>query len=125
MFFSGSSQLWKLDDKNKLINKANIWSSDNDFNITLNGSFYLIENISSKKKKVLGINRKKKLVEEQEKGKNGQFWKKGVPNDEDYFTLEGSKSSKVMTAVSEDQIKMKGKLLAGKLVNYSFSYHYN
>ena len=59
MFFSGSSQLWKLDDKNKLINKANIWSSDDDFNITLNGSFYLIENISSKKKKVLGINRKK------------------------------------------------------------------
>ena len=48
-----------------------------------------------------------------------------MPNDEDYFTLEGSKSSKVMTAVSEDQIKMKGKLLAGKLVNYSFSYHYN
>ena len=61
-------------------------------------------------------------MEEQE---NGQLWKKGVPNDEDYFTLECSKSSKVMTAVSEDQIKMKGKLLAGKLVNYCFSYHYN
>lgn len=118
VLFSESSQLWN----DKLINKANIWSSDDDYKITPNGSFYLIENISSNKKKVLRITRKnnfeeKKFVE----GKDGQLWIKGEPNDEGYFTLEGSKSSKVLTAVSEDEMKMKGKLLA----TYCFSYHYN
>ena len=123
MFFSDSAQLWKLDDDNKLINKADIWSSDDNFTITSNDSLYWIENISNKEKTVLGrVNRKNNVVKEEDfvEGKDGQLWKKGEPNDEDYFTLEGSKSPKVMTAVSEDRIKMKGKLMAGKLVNYFF-----
>ena len=122
VFFSDSTQLWKLDHDNKLINKANIWSSDDDFKITPNGLIELIENNSTNKKTVLRINRKNNVVEEKKfvEGKDGQLWKKGEPNDEGYFTLEGSKSRKVMTAVSEDKIKIKG-----KLVNYCFSYHYN
>ena len=117
-------QLWKLDDK-KLINKAELWASEDDFNITLNGSFYLIENIS--KKKVLGINGESNVVvgENFVEDKDGQLWKKGELNIEGYFTLAGSKSQKVMTAVSEEKIEMKGKLLMGKLVNYCFSYHYS
>ena len=84
-----------------MINKAEKWSSDDDFKITRNGSFYLIEY------------------------KDGQLWKKRKPNIGGYFTLEGAKSQKVMTAVSEEKIEMKGKLLMGKLVNYCFSYHYS
>lgn len=102
VLFLDSSQLWKLDDKKeKLINKAEIWSSYEDFKITPNGSFHLIEY------------------------KDEQLWKKGEPNIEGYFTLEDAKSQKVMTAVSEEKIEMKGKLLMGKLVNYCFSYHYS
>ena len=113
-------QLWKLDGK-KLINKAELWASEDDFEITLNGSFYLIENIS--KKKVLGINGESNVVvgENFVEDKDGQLWKKGELNIEGYFTLAGSKSQKVMTAVSEEKIKMEGKLLLGQLVNYCFS----
>ena len=102
-------QLWKLDGK-KLINKADKWSSEDDFEITLNGSFYLIENISSEKKKVLGINRKSNVVagENFAQGKDGQFWKKGELNIEGYFTLKDSKSSKVLTAISGNSLEIKG-----------------
>ena len=104
-----------------MINKAELWASEDDFEITLNGSFYLIENIS--KKKVLGINGESNVVVEENfvEDKDGQLWKKGELNIEGYFTLAGSKSQKVMTAVSEEKIKMEGKLLLGQLVNYCFS----
>ena len=104
-----------------MINKAELWASEDDFEITLNGSFYLIENIS--KKKVLGTNGESNVVvgENFVEDKDGQLWKKGELNIEGYFTLAGSKSQKVMTAVSEEEIKMEGKLLLGQLVNYCFS----
>ena len=44
--------------------------------------------------------------------KPGQSWKRGDSNNEGYFTLKHSESPKVMTAVSENKIKLKGKFVA-------------
>ncbi len=48
------------------------------------------------------------ILEELEEGKAEQLWKKGVPNDDGYFTLENSKVPKVMTAVSPTSLELKG-----------------
>ena len=49
------------------------------------------------------------ILEDFEEGKAEQLWKKGVPNDEGYFTLENSKLPKVMTAISLTSIELRGK----------------
>ena len=41
-------------------------------------------------------------------GKADQLWKKGKPDDQGYFTLENSGMSKVLTAISEVGLKIKG-----------------
>ena len=42
-------------------------------------------------------------------GKAEQLWKKGKPDAEDYFTLEShSKVPKVITAISESDLEIKG-----------------
>ena len=46
-----------------------------------------------------------------DKDKPGQTWKRGESNNEGYFTLNNSESAKVMTAVSENKIKLKGKFV--------------
>ena len=45
------------------------------------------------------------------KDKPGQTWKRGESNNEGYFTLKHSESPKVMTAVSENKIVLKGKFV--------------
>ena len=41
-------------------------------------------------------------------GKAHQLWKKGEPDAEDYFTLENSGVPKVLTAISEISLEIKG-----------------
>ena len=48
------------------------------------------------------------VLEDFEENKAEQLWKKGVPNDEGYFTLENSKVPKVMTAISPTSLELKG-----------------
>ena len=90
--FLDSSQLWKLDDDKKLTNKANIWSSSNELNIrvsniTSEGNFEYIEKIPYKNKTFV--------------------LQRGGPNT-DYFALKDCTSSKVLTAISEDSLEIKG-----------------
>ena len=92
-----------------LKNKEGAWKSDDDweFKPQIKGLIY-IENTS--KTKVLGSTSDGKVIEEVKvEGKAEQLWKRGVPNDEGYFTLENSKVPKVMTAISPTSLELRGK----------------
>ena len=43
-------------------------------------------------------------------GKANQLWKKGKPDAEDYFTLENSGETKVLTAISESGLEITGNI---------------
>ena len=86
-FFLDSSQLWTLNET-RLINKANIWSSINEWNIISEGNFEYIKKIPYKNKTFV--------------------LQRGEPN-ANYFTLKDSKSSKVLTAIPENSLEIKGK----------------
>ena len=107
MTFFLSDQRWKLDGK-LLKNKAGLWKSV-DFRIFKpkdNDSIY-IENTS--KTKILGATSDGKVIlEDFEEGKSQQVWKKGELDAEDYFTLENSGVPKVITAISESGLEIKG-----------------
>ena len=45
-----------------------------------------------------------------EEGKAHQLWKKGELDAEDYFTLENSGVPKVLTAISESSLEIKGNI---------------
>lgn len=97
---SDSSQLWKLDGTNgTLRNKEDISISDRDhkWNVTIKKpTLFNIVNLNNDK--VLEINNGRVTEEDAVDGKDGQLWRKGKPDADGYFSLEGSKSSKILTA---------------------------
>ena len=110
-FFSGP-QLWKLDG-NTLLNKEGLWMSDDAWNIKIYTKYakimnlIFIENIS--KAQFLGSTIDGKVIlEDYQRNKHEQVWKKGEPNAEGYFTLSNFKVSKVMTATSSTSLELKG-----------------
>ena len=99
-----------------LKNKEGAWKSDDEweFKPQTNGLIY-IENTS--KTKVLGSTSDGKVIEEVfVEGKVEQRWKKGMPDDEGYFTLESHSEvpkglpPKVLTAISESGLEIKGNI---------------
>ena len=52
-----------------------------------------------------------------EAGKAEQLWKKGKPDAEDYFTLENSGVPKVLTAISESGLEIKGNITLRYVLN--------
>ena len=60
--------------------------------------------------KVLGAKDGEVVEEKFEEDKAGQLWKKGEPDSEGYFTLENCSEVKVMTAISESGLEIKGNL---------------
>ena len=60
------------------------------------------------------------ILEDFEEGKDHQLWKKGELDAEDYFTLENSGVPKVLTAISESSLEIKGNITMRLilLVNY-------
>ena len=95
-----------------LKNKEGAWKSDDDweFKPQINGLIY-IENTS--KTKVLGSTSDGKVIKEvKEVGKAEQLWKKGQPDVKGYFTLQKSGEPKVLTAISESSLEIKGTLPA-------------
>ena len=77
-----------------------------------------IENLSQAK--VLGTTNNGVLnLQNFEKDKAEQLWKKGEPNAEGYFTLENYKVPKVMTATSSTSLELKGSITI-KLNHLSF-----
>ena len=90
-----------------LKNKANLWTSDDEWNIRTRDKFAYIENIS--KNKVLGITHDGSITEEDfVEGKPGQLWKRGKSNADGYFILENSDTPKVMSAISPSRLEVKG-----------------
>ena len=89
-----------------LINKSGIYVSGDKWKLKNKGSLVYIEN--SSKNKVLAVG-DDDIVNEETLIKNDakQMWKKGVTNNEGYFTL--TNSNKVMTAISDNCIGMKGR----------------
>ena len=68
-----------------------------------------IENTS--KAKVLGATSDGKVIlEDFEEGKAHQLWKKGELDAENYFTVENSRVPKVLTAISESSLEIKGNI---------------
>ena len=59
--------------------------------------------------KVLGATSDGKVgLENFEEGKAQQLWKKGEPDAEGYFTLQISGEPKLLTAISESSLEIKG-----------------
>ena len=74
-----------------------------------NDGLICIENTS--KTKVLGATSDGKVIlEDFEEGKAHQLWTKGELDAEDYFTLENSGVPKVLTAISESSLEIKGNI---------------
>ena len=68
-----------------------------------------IENTS--KTKVLGATSDGKVIQEVfVAGKADQLWKIGEPDAKGYFTLQNSEVPKVITAISESGLKIKGNI---------------
>ena len=72
-----------------------------------NDGLICIENTS--KTKVLGATSDGKVIQEVlVEGKADQLWKKGEPDAEGYFTLQNSGEPKLLTAISESSLEIKG-----------------
>ena len=94
-----------------LKNEAELWKSvDSWIFKTKDDDMIYIENTS--KTKVLGATSDGKVIQEiSVEGKTNQLWKKGKPDAEDYFTLENSGELKVLTAISESGLEIKGNII--------------
>ena len=93
-----------------LINKANIWQSNDEWKLeTINQSIN-IENMSNHT--VLGVENFDTVIEEElDQYKFEEAWIKGEPNIEGFFTLTNMKSRKILTAISAQILKVIGKFL--------------
>ena len=81
-----------------------------------------IENTS--KTKVLGATSDGKVIlEDFEEGKAHQLWKKIELDAEDYFILENTGVRKVLTAISENILEIKGNYLQDEYRISSYSFH--
>ena len=107
--FSDTNQLWKLDG-NMLKNKAGLWKSVDSWVFkTKGGDLIYIEN-TTKTKVLETTNDNQVILEDFEEGKEEQLWRKGKPNAEGYFTLENHEVPKVITAISERDLEIKGNI---------------
>ena len=61
----------------------------------------------------------KVILKDFEEGKAHQLWKKGELDAKDYFTLENSGVPKVITAISESGLEIKGNIILTWII-YSF-----
>ena len=104
-----SAQLWKMHQL-QLKSKQGLWNSFNKWKFKDREVSIYIEN--SSKTKVLGITKDSKVIlEVKDEQKDEQLWKKGVPDNEGYFTLENENGNgKVMTAVSSNGLEIKGSI---------------
>ena len=121
-FFSGKNQKWKLND-DKLENKEGLWKSIDSWKFQSIRKdvelFYIIENTSTSKTMVWGTTSDGTVIQEVfVEGKADQLWKKGKPDAEGYFTLENSGVPKVITAITENGLEIKGNIRQGQSFRY-------
>ena len=109
-YLSDKNQRWKLNG-DKLENKEGLWTSDDlwNFKSKNNTFFFYIENTS--KTKVLEATSDGKVIQKDKvKGKAHQLWKKGKSDPDGYFTLINSGMPKLITAISESGMEIKGNI---------------
>ena len=110
MIFFLSDQRWKLDNNNMLKNKAGLRKLvDSWIFKSKNNGLISIENTS--KRKVLEATSDGKVIQKVfVEGKAVQLWKKGKLDAEGYLTLENSGVPKIITAISESGLEIKGNI---------------
>ena len=92
----------------RLKNKEGVWKSDDLWIFTRKGNDTVIANNSTTK--VLEATSDGKVIQEiLVEGKPDQLWKKGEL-DGGYFTLENSEVPKVLIAISEKILEIKGNM---------------
>ena len=90
-----------------MLKNKGLWMSDEEWNFKAKDDYFYIENMS--KTKVLSAKSHGEVIlEDFEEGKAEQLWKKGEPDAEGYFTLQNSGEPKVLTAISESSLEIKG-----------------
>ena len=91
-----------------LKNKAGVWKSVDTWDFTTkDDDWFYIRNNSNEE--VFEATSDGKVIQEVlVGGKADQLWKKGEPDAEGYFTLQNSGEPKVLTAISERSLEIKG-----------------
>ena len=93
-----------------LINKANIWQSNDEWKLETCNQSINIENMSNHT--VLAVENFDTVIEEEFDGYKFEVaWIKGKSDNEGFFTLTHMKSKKVLTAISAQTLKVIGKFL--------------
>ena len=101
--------MWKL-DSNLLINKARLWTSKDNWDLTVDETWVCIQNKSTEK--VLTVSDSGVEVSEDTMVPfTSQMWTKGEPNKDGYFTLTSIDSGKVLTANWALSLTIEGKNL--------------
>ena len=94
-----------------LENKAGLWRSNDSWIFKTNDDDRLIYVENTSKAKVLETTRDGKVIQEVfVEGKADQLWKKGEPDAEGYITLENYGVPKVITAISQSDLEIKGNI---------------
>ena len=91
----------------KLINKEGLWTSDDEWEVIEREDTNIYIANCSNHGRVLSTKKnavKEKVIVEDDLG---QVWKKGVPNNEGYFTLTSVTSPKVLTANSAKKLEIR------------------
>ena len=104
-------QLWKIEDSKLSVKADYVWSSNDTFEFN-NGRIKNTLNTT-----VFGIDEDEKVIEMKDDGNNEkgskQIWKKGK-SDQGYFIFRHTSSGKALTAVSDNQLAIKGTLKSTK-----------
>ena len=112
---SDPSQVWYLDGSTLENKAADLWKSQDEWKFGTKGEMYYIENVT--KNKILGTTNFGKVIEEdfeEDNLKPGQLWKKADPvgpATEGHFLLENPESKKLMMAISNNSVEIKGNCL--------------
>ena len=91
-------------------NNANLWTSNDQFEVEFENGYILIRNNTNLK--VLTVHNEPDLIEQNyDKDEEDQLWIKEDSQIEGFFTLKNLKWEKYLTAVSESGLQVQGKNL--------------
>ena len=91
-------------------NNANLWTSNDQFEVEFKSGYILIRNNTNLK--VLTVHNEPDLMEQNfEEGETDQLWIKEDSHINGFFTLKNLKWDKYLTAVSKSSLQVQGKNL--------------